>query len=442
MPNRATYSEMAFHGMVNTIPPSKLKPGDLVDCQNFLIGNSGELLSRPGCELKVSGTVHSVWSNGTVMFYRMGTGLYQYTSTGNSLLLRNDIVQTRPVSYCNVGDTVYYCDGAINGVIKAGMNRSWGLPMPNGFNVTLTTGLLEAGLYRITLSYLRFDLQQSGNDVPIEVMVPEGGQGGILINGITYPPDDSIIGVVVYVSPRYGKSLYRYGGYVPRGTSNINISQITNNLLHEVNVLSSMEEPPMGSLTGTLGGRVYIANHNFLYYSEPYSYEHFGSFNFFVFEDPITMIAPVSEGMFIGTTTATYWLLGLTPEPPFKRTQVAPYGVIKGTADFVTMAQYGGENGWLWSSTRGVCFGSETGLFKCLTEKDYVYPTPSTFEGAGIGFYSQGFLSYVSTMIYDTPAFNQYKSDTVGENTMPNVYINTGMLAGLTMPMITITATA
>lgn len=430
----------SFNGIVNTQPPSRLKPGDLVKCDNYLLSNDGSLLSRPGSLQKVAGMVHSLWSDdsGDLLLYRQNDNLYSYLSDGSSQLIRSGLLGTNPMSYAAVAGVVYYCDGLNNGVIEQGVNRTWGLPVPT-FSATAGSGFLLKGYYRVTLSYLRDDGQQSGTIVPIEVNIPSDNWG-IEINDITYPNDPTVVGIVVYVSTRDGKDLYHYGGYIPRGVPFYGIPQISNGQLHELLTLSMLEPPPIGTIVREFGGRLYIAVGNYLYYTEIYSAEMINPYNFLPFEHPITMIAPYNQGILVGTTNATYMLQGMSPEPqPFLRTMTAPYGVIKGTAAYVSIKHENGQNGWLWASTRGVCFSNEDGLLLNLTEKRFQYPYPDSLEGAGIVFYHDGFATYVVTLQgYDTEAFNIYMSDVVGDVKVEKIQTIPAGSGAAVLPVLTI----
>ena len=430
-----------FNGIVNTAPSSRLKPGDLVECYNFFISDDGALLSRTGSELKVTGLVHSLWSDGDICLYRLSDGLYLFDSGGTSTLIRGGLTTPLPMSYTSLAGTVYYCDVVANGIIESGINRTWGLPVPVGFSATVWggSGTLLKGLYRVTLSHLRNDGQQSGTGVPIEVNIPTD-TGGIAITAITHPSDPIIVGWVGYVSPRNGKELYRCGAYLPIvvGSDSMVGSSILNSELYELLPTSQLEPPPMGTIVKTFGGRVYVAVGNYLYYSEIYSAELFNPYNFLPFEAPITMIAPYNAGIIVGTTEATYLLQGMAPEPqPFLRTLFAPYGVIKGTPAYVSIKHSHWQNGWLWASTRGICFCNEDGLLFNLTEKNYQYVYPNNMEGSGVVYYHDGFISYVVTLQgYNTEAFNIYVSDAVGAVSAPTLETIPSMSGEIILPAL------
>ncbi|KJU87781.1 hypothetical protein MBAV_000025, partial [Candidatus Magnetobacterium bavaricum] len=66
-----------FEGINNKSDPAMLKPGELTECDNYLVGDVNMLISRPGYEVLEAGAAHSLWSDDNVCFYRKGTALCQ-----------------------------------------------------------------------------------------------------------------------------------------------------------------------------------------------------------------------------------------------------------------------------------------------------------------------------------------------------------------------------
>lgn len=159
-------------------------------------------------------------------------------------------------------------------------------------------------------------------------------------------------------------------------------------------------EAPIGHLLEVRGARMFIAEDNTVWYSEPNTFYHYrlgGSY--FRFPGRIRMMEAVADGMWISDSEGIYFLKGeIFPskmEMPLQY-QVAPYPVREGTAVKVPASRIGldGLNGIVvvFTTDEGICVGSDKGQFINLTERKIDLPSGL----AGAGFYKDG--HYICTL--------------------------------------------
>ncbi len=146
-----------------------------------------------------------------------------------------------------------------------------------------------------------------------------------------------------------------------------------------------LSPPPPGRVLGHFNGRLFIGQDNYLWYTQPYDYEHVNrAVNFLGFSSPVTVFAPVSDGVFVGTEEEISFLKGGDPKS-FVRIPKAPYGGVLGTETELPGIYLGGEQKQpqpiqAWMSKQGLCVGLDGGDFVNLTGERYLLP-----EGVATG---------------------------------------------------------
>ena len=162
--------------------------------------------------------------------------------------------------------------------------------------VSPTTGALPPGVYQVafTLSDTR---GESPSTWPMAVDLPNGG--GLSITGLP------AVAVNVYVALAGSTSLQFFGQI--SGPTAINVVP---QLGHTLQTEGLMPMPP-GKIVRTHNGRLLVARGKLLYFSEPFAPAlHRPVEGFIPFPDRVTMVRPNDEGVYVGTTKATYWLAG------------------------------------------------------------------------------------------------------------------------------------
>ena len=93
---------------------------------------------------------------------------------------------------------------------------------------------------------------------------------------------------------------------------------------------SLLGDPPIARHLGSYKGRIYLAVDKVLWTTELFRYHYVDrTTNFMQFEEPITMVAPMTDGLFIGTEGGVYFLLGIFGK--FKVNQLSSAGVMPGS---------------------------------------------------------------------------------------------------------------
>jgi len=153
---------------------------------------------------------------------------------------------------------------------------------------------------------------------------------------------------------------------------------------------------PIGTALALYRGRMYIAENKTLWYSEPFAYSAFDlARNYIWFEDKITTILPVEEGIFV-SAGRIFFLAGKNPTE-FLQTIVSSYPVVGQTGVTVLGEElldksFIGKCA-LWTSQNGVFFGRGDGQILNLT-KDRLDLPP--IGGGSAVFHNGAYLALLS----------------------------------------------
>lgn len=141
----------------------------------------------------------------------------------------------------------------------------------------------------------------------------------------------------------------------------------------------SLMRPPLASILGYFNGRIYLAVGNIVWFTELYLYDWVDDVKGFLpFENDVTVLTAVADGLYVGTETAV-WYLSPT-EGGMKRVQVANYGAIKGSAQPVPsnlipdQLQQQTKGGTLIMTKQGLCIGMDGGNFLNLMQTRVIFP--------------------------------------------------------------------
>lgn len=162
--------------------------------------------------------------------------------------------------------------------------------------------------------------------------------------------------------------------------------------------------PPLATEIAYWRGRIWMAQGNMLWATELYLYNYVDKTRtFFQFESDIQMIAPVDDGMYVGTEKALYFCSGSLAE--LKRevvlsTRAVPGSKVTCPASVSHPDARRGDipehEGVLFATDAGMCFGSLGGRLYNLTQKSVLFP--SAIQGAGLLREMDGVTSYVAAL--------------------------------------------
>jgi hypothetical protein len=376
-----------FLGVNNVKQPQRIAESELQSATNMDITEDSKIRRRKGYEKVYTGMVSSVHSDDKTILFREGSMLMKLDDSDNSAeVLRYNISTLAPMEYLSLNGDIYYTDHSVTGVVQNGVSRTWGLEVPPPPSLADTVGELPSGRYQVALSFVRNDGQEGGTQVSAHVDVTNGG---IAISDIATSDDPTVTHVQVFMSHTDGEALYR-GMILANGEKAVNYrgtgNELTSSLMTEL-----LTSPPPGHLLAYYNGRIYIADGNVLWYTEPYKYELINlAHNFIPFPERITMVAPVKDGIWLSTTSETHWLGGEDPTA-FKSDEKDNHGAIEGTAreiegQLVRTEGVSPGQAWLWATQKGICVGTAGGFFRNLTHGRYEFPAATR----GIGMVREG----------------------------------------------------
>jgi len=358
-----------FIGLNNVQPAHRLKSAELYTASDVDIGMDSELRRRKGYSL-VQEVCHKN--------LHQAPGFMLATCNGD--LCRTDgVAQT--LLYPSIGtDRVWYCDlpdgrttfsnGLIHGITDGTTTTEWGVPLPPSIGaLTPVSGQLHPGDYQYAVTYVRIsDGLEGGPSYSNPVPVPDGG---ILLTGL---PEEPGYMINVYLSGHNGGEMYKAGS-----TFNSSFGYLGTNAALTLPIRTDFLEPmPVGTVTAFWRGRVLVADGAVLWASKTHQPELCDKRrDFKQFSAPITLIQPVDNGVFVGTTEELAFLAGDEFDKLVYR-QAMTGRVVLGSGVAVKAEQLQQQKGSNESGSAMVCiadgvivFGYNGGSVRRVTEGRY-----------------------------------------------------------------------
>lgn len=141
--------------------------------------------------------------------------------------------------------------------------------------------------------------------------------------------------------------------------------------------------PPMATSLTYFNGRVYMASQRTVWATELYAY-HFvdKTKNFLFWEDDVTLLAAVTDGIYVGTESSVWFMSGTFGK--MSRVPVVGYGALRGSAVTVPAElvvpnvpleqQAPSKNAVLFMTTSGLVAGFDGGNAYNLTQNTVLFP--------------------------------------------------------------------
>lgn len=179
--------------------------------------------------------------------------------------------------------------------------------------------------------------------------------------------------------------------------------------------------PPMATALTYWNGRIYMAHENTVWATELYLYNYVDKTkNFLQFESPVTMLATVTDGLYVGTTGSVWFLSG--PFNEMKRIPIMSYGVMPQSSIVVPAElikpqisqdpQSPIRNAVLFLTKTGLCAGFDGGVIYNLTQAEVLFP--EAVSAAPMFRRQDGVNTYVAvTNSGGTPSANTRMGDYV-----------------------------
>lgn len=393
--DKDVYSFEKFLGLRNTVGEESFEPGDLSIALNVDQTDAFRIRRRKGFEVTaVAVPSQSLWSDGVIALSVQGTNLVQIMPDLTARVVRSGLTAGARMSYASIGQRVFYSNGVESGVFQDGSSRSWGIPLPTKLPlIQVIGGTLPAGGYQYTMTYIRRDGQESGVSASGSVTLPT--IGGLRFFDFAISPDPDVLFKRLYISPVDGDQVYALQVLPNSATETTYVDERIGTLPLMTQFLS----PALPSrLIAAFAGHILLARGNTLYRSEPYAPELFDLRKGLPFEDRITLVAPMDDGVYLGTESEVVWLAGRNPAE-WKLDRKSVHGAIPGTAAYGPAEDVAeGQQGpvVLYVSTKGVVAGFNGGSLLSLTEERFGFPVMD--EGAAVIRHHGGTVQYIVTL--------------------------------------------
>lgn len=309
--SRTAKFPMPVMGIDSLSDEASLSPGTVREAVNVDIARGGQFRRRVGQVLRLPGnTYHSLW-----LAQQRGVVL---VADGSTVLKVNPDLSTEPISTLNSPDKLSFVE--YNGNVywtnrttiqwlpsDSVVVRGVGVPVPEVLPaLEAAGGSLRSGKYGVSITYVD-DRGEEGGATPVQfVDLPSGG--GIRLVGLpTTHPDWQMY---VYITDPDGEVL-RFAASLPAVFPNYIVSETARGSELDTKFLQPL---PPGDFVAWLGGRLYTAKNNTLFFSNalrPHLYN--PAHNFVQFSGYISFIEAVTDGLYVGDSRGVWFLRGVDP---------------------------------------------------------------------------------------------------------------------------------
>ncbi len=153
---------------------------------------------------------------------------------------------------------------------------------------------------------------------------------------------------------------------------------------------TSLQDPPLASELAAYNGRIYLAQDKTLWATQLFNYHYVDKTkNFMQFEQDITLLEAMTDGMYVGTKDGLYFLQGRALGE-FKLTQVLDSPVLAGSAVWAPAelihpqavnAPMPTGPALLFMTEAGICAAFDGGTSYNLTQTEVIFPRAVTAAG-------------------------------------------------------------
>lgn len=414
---RTAVTVESFGGTDNCSPSASVAKNRFQTMSGVEIYNSGVVRRAQGCRIIAPGSGrHSIFSDGSSVYFREGSGLYRLEADRTSTLLDGGFSTAGGrTTYLLHYDRVYYSDSQHTGVIQNGSSRSWGLGVPPLPVVAPAIGDLIHGRYHVGITYIRNDGQESGTSG----LAALNSTGGIQIS-VVPSSDSTVTGIGVYVTTAGGDIPFLQAVLPNEAWSGRIASGLGQGRPLDTNLCSA---PLPCAMMAEYRGRMYTGVDDTIVFTRSGNqYELLEPLDksFYPMGETVTNIMPVDDGLWVTTTNWSTFLAGTDPHEgggfvvKFKQkiggTKHSGQSV---DADSVTSRVPMQGKLAMWDSGAGICFGGPNGYFKNITG-DYFRTRPS----------SQGTSFARSHSDMDQYVFGVLASEMAARMVLPAVSLN------------------
>lgn len=364
----------SFTGINNVQPSERLGESDLAQASNVDVGLSGELSRRLGyATLDAATPVDWLHERKDCTLVVSGSDLIAVSLDGltKTAMLTDASLSGRRMWFVDLPDgRTAFANGLLTGITDGATVTGWGVPVPASVGAaTSVAGQLDPGAYQWRITYVRTsDGLESGaafSTAPINL--PDGG---ILLTGL---PALAGHRINVYLTGANGDKAFYAGTTLTGSFSYLGKNDALTLPCHT----EHLSPAPKGTICATWRGRALLAEGNVLHASRPHQPELFDlKRDFKQFTAPITMVQPVDDGIWVGTTKELAFLAGTQFDAlQFTPRDVGPVVLGSGVSapgEYVAQGQGAGQGAAMLCIAGGrIVSGFNGGLLLNVTRERY-----------------------------------------------------------------------
>lgn len=297
------------------------------------------------------------------IYFVEGSKLCSFNVTDNTSTVLFYGVHGSTFAYHYFNGIVYFTDNIISKKIVGNVVLPWGLTEPSAPKMAAISGTYAPGTY--LAKYVWVDLNGLESGASLVSSIELEGTSGIRFFNMPGLPVGAV-SLRIYLTTPNGKVFYHVLD-IANTSYDLSAGAYDGGSVLDMEYVSP---PPTGNILGLYKGRMYISSGKVVWYSEPYSYDHFKlSESFLQFPFDITIMAPVDNGIFFASNYETHYYGG-SPEDGFNIVTKFDYGGI-----FGTFKRIPNTDDVLWLSQRGVVRGSADGQCVNIQEENVATET-------------------------------------------------------------------
>ena len=364
-------------GMNNIAPEHALptsKYGRTIAARNAVnvdFDDSGKVRRRKGFTPFASIVgAHSLWSGvgaGAAAFFVAADVLYSFDGATSHALGAVNTGGDR-LAYEGVNASVYFTCPMARGMVRGGVLMPWGVEVPTTPpTLAVSAGNLDAGKYFAAMTYVLADGRESGASQLMSASLD--APGGFAVVAMPVPLAAEVVKKRLYLSTADGDVLYLAMEAAPSDQFAAIGSAPSGNELRT----AYLSPPPLGHALAHLDARLFIADGNIVWYTEPHDYDHVDTRkNFYQFGADVSVLAAVKDGLYV-CADRTYFIPGAGGKNA-EQLEVLDFGAFAGTAQRVPKS-----NDSIWMSERGPVVATAGGSVEVLSADSL---SPGKMEGA------------------------------------------------------------
>jgi hypothetical protein len=437
-----------FTGINNVQPSVHARLGDLQTANNVLITDRGAIKRRLGLSLGIDATAddttHSVWDDGTYLYYVMDSDLKRVSSVGGGVTTIHSSLSapSAQMHYIKLEGITYYSNGTDYGKVQSNgtvTTSIWGSTAPS-FSIASGSGTVPIGTYQVLVTGVYAD----GRETPAAVdETTLAAIGGFTVN-ISAHSDTLVTTFNVYVTRPdggagdSGEASYKFDNVANSGGASVLVNSLASDDIDGGRAGTlNMAGMPHGKFPCFYRGRLYCASGSYIFYSEPWMYELTkADHNFIPAGGTVTNIMPVENGIWVSTNEESFFMFGKGPqdEGGFEKiSSVSGWGVPGGVVtngDKLNLRNLSGGKVAIWPTKTGIIVGDANGRFMVRTREFWV--PPSSTGTSGYIRDIDGEYAYLFNVGTDTYAINLMTAAVTKFSTVCNSFAGLGgvLIAG------------